>query len=246
MVGPQIGVILVCSWEEVSSGSFYSAILASLPFTIFLPTVLKHWLEYQRKYSDGLPGSCLRGREYAEDCTQHSARHGEQEGKVFVFVLISSCKGLTLASRNTLGCSRTETWTCLWEILTCIHLMIASLKRKKHLSSTSPPFPVLSGLWKSLGCSWRIEKSSRVGVRVRVRYAQSWLLLWDPMDCSPPGSSVHEVCQAIEWAAISSSGDLPDPGIEPKSPALAGGFFTTSAKTGGSCLIYYKLLCYWN
>ena len=24
-----------------------------------------------------------------------------------------------------------------------------------------------------------------------------------------------------------SSGDLPDPGIEPSSPALAGGFFTT-------------------
>ena len=24
-------------------------------------------------------------------------------------------------------------------------------------------------------------------------------------------------------------GDLPDPGIEPRSPALAGGFFTTSA-----------------
>ena len=26
-----------------------------------------------------------------------------------------------------------------------------------------------------------------------------------------------------------SPGDLPDPGIEPMSPALAGGFFTTSA-----------------
>ena len=41
------------------------------------------------------------------------------------------------------------------------------------------------------------------------------------------------VFQAIEWVAISSSEDLPDPGIEPKSPALAGGFFTISAKTGG-------------
>ena len=30
---------------------------------------------------------------------------------------------------------------------------------------------------------------------------------WDPMDCSPPGSSVHGISQAriLEWAAISSS-----------------------------------------
>ena len=42
------------------------------------------------------------------------------------------------------------------------------------------------------------------------------------MDCSPPGSSVHEILQArtLEWAATSSSGDLPDPGIEFPSPAL--------------------------
>ena len=50
------------------------------------------------------------------------------------------------------------------------------------------------------------------------------------MDCSLPGSSVHGILQAriLEWVAISFSRDLPDPGIEPASPALAGGFFTTS------------------
>ena len=35
----------------------------------------------------------------------------------------------------------------------------------------------------------------------------------------------------LEWVAMPSSGDLPNPGIEPKflmSPALADGFFTTS------------------
>ena len=42
------------------------------------------------------------------------------------------------------------------------------------------------------------------------------------MDCSPPGSSVHGILQAriLEWVAIPSPGDLPDPGIEPWSPAL--------------------------
>ena len=53
--------------------------------------------------------------------------------------------------------------------------------------------------------------------------------LCDPMDCSPPGSSVHEIFQAgmLDWVAISSSGDLPNPGIKHTSPELAGGFFTT-------------------
>ena len=47
------------------------------------------------------------------------------------------------------------------------------------------------------------------------------------MDYSPPGSSVHGILQAriLEWVPFPSPGDLPDPGIELKSPALAGGFF---------------------
>ena len=42
------------------------------------------------------------------------------------------------------------------------------------------------------------------------------------MDCSPPGSSVLGIFQArmLEWFAIPSPGDLPDPGMEPRSPAL--------------------------
>ena len=41
----------------------------------------------------------------------------------------------------------------------------------------------------------------------------------------PPGSSVREILQAriLEWVVISffpSPGDLPDPGIESRSPAL--------------------------
>ena len=39
---------------------------------------------------------------------------------------------------------------------------------------------------------------------------------------SLPGSSVHGILQAriLGWVAISFSGDLPDTGIEPRSPAL--------------------------
>ena len=61
------------------------------------------------------------------------------------------------------------------------------------------------------------------------------------MDCSPPGSSVHGILQAgiLEGVAVLSPEDLPDPGIEPAlmSPALAGGFFTTSATWEPSLLL---------
>ena len=49
------------------------------------------------------------------------------------------------------------------------------------------------------------------------------------MDSSLPGSAVHGISQAriLEWVPISFSGDLTNPGVEPRSPALAGGFFTS-------------------
>ena len=51
---------------------------------------------------------------------------------------------------------------------------------------------------------------------------QSCPTLCNPVDCSLPGSSVHGILQAriLEWVAISFSRDLPNPGIEPGSPAL--------------------------
>ena len=54
--------------------------------------------------------------------------------------------------------------------------------------------------------------------------------LCDPIDCSPPGSSVHGTFQAriLEWVVIFFS-RVPNPGIEPVFPALAGGIFTTES-----------------
>ena len=59
------------------------------------------------------------------------------------------------------------------------------------------------------------------------------------MDCSPPGSSAHEILQVriLEWVAMPPNWDFPDPKISwvlrdvrsLTSPALVGGFFTVSA-----------------
>ena len=51
---------------------------------------------------------------------------------------------------------------------------------------------------------------------------QSHSILCNPTECSPPGSSVHGILQTrtLGWLPFPSPGDLPDPGIEPRSPAL--------------------------
>ena len=57
--------------------------------------------------------------------------------------------------------------------------------------------------------------------KVKALVTQSCPILCDPMDCSPPGSSVHEILQGriLEWVPFPSPGDLPDPWIKPRSPA---------------------------
>ena len=52
---------------------------------------------------------------------------------------------------------------------------------------------------------------------------QSCPTLCDPMDYSPPSSSIHRTHQAriLEWGAIPPPGDLPNPAIKPASPAVA-------------------------
>ena len=64
---------------------------------------------------------------------------------------------------------------------------------------------------------------------------------WDPMDCSPPGSSAHGIIQTkiLEWVAMPSSFFWTQ-GLSPclLSLALAGRLFTTSAPWEAPPLYY--------
>ena len=72
--------------------------------------------------------------------------------------------------------------------------------------------------------------------------AQSCLILFDPLDCSLPGSSIHGIFQAriLEWAIISSSRGFPNPGIEWTLTScilyFAGRFFTHKATGEALCV----------
>ena len=58
--------------------------------------------------------------------------------------------------------------------------------------------------------------------KVKALVTQLGLTLCNSMDCSPPGSSVHEILQAriLEWVVIPFSRESPDPGVERGSPSL--------------------------
>ena len=76
------------------------------------------------------------------------------------------------------------------------------------------------------------------------------LTLCDPVDYSPPDSSVHGVFQAriLEWLPFPTLGYLPNLGIKPMSsvsPTLSGRFSTTvppGKPVASSCLVYSDLL----
>ena len=93
---------------------------------------------------------------------------------------------------------------------------------------------------------WTQSGTGSGGVNWEKRIDIYILTLCDPVDHSPPGSSVHGILQArtVEWFLCPPPGDLPNPGTGPvslMSPTLAGRFFTTSVtrcKTDSE-----KLLC---
>ena len=68
---------------------------------------------------------------------------------------------------------------------------------------------------------------------MHVKSLHSFPTLCNSVDCSLPGSVFHGILQAsiLEWVAIPSSkgSSQPRDPIGLKSPALAGGFITTSA-----------------
>ena len=105
------------------------------------------------------------------------------------------------------------------EVLACISLSISNYKC----------LPI-DKLWFILLSLMNMLKEGCMNVKL----PQSCTTVCDPIDCSPPGSSIHEILQAriLQWVAMPSSRESSWPRIEPTylmSPALAGGFFTTSA-----------------
>ena len=90
--------------------------------------------------------------------------------------------------------------SCIWVFLRFLHTRLLSAKQdwERHNlpSRRSNGLPWVHQGWIHFGPTFRWKW--------RVFVAQLYPTLCDPMDCSPPGSSVHGIPQArvLEWVAI--------------------------------------------
>ena len=117
---------------------------------------------------------------------------------------LAFCDNLDVASTDT--CHHPVQTGFQWSNMTRVVSLHPKLPGKIHFQ---PASPVSKGqerfictttlrLWKAHDKMWKKRKKVKSLSRV-------WL--WDPMDCSLPGSSVHGIFQAtvLEWGAIAFS-----------------------------------------
>ena len=112
--------------------------------------------------------------------------------------------------------------------------------------------------WYSINWNnwWRSKKKTKMKTNHDQETVKFWLLLFsfkkwiesaqlcptlcDPMDCSPPGSSVHGILQAriLEWVAVPFSRGSFQPRDRTQVSNNAGGFFTSWATREARLCIY--------
>ena len=119
--------------------------------------------------------------------------HGILQARTLEWVAISFSRGLNQVS-------------CIGGCCCCkVTSVVSDSVRPHRRQPTRLPHPWDSpGKNTGVGCHFLLQCMK---VKRESEVAQSCLTLSDPMDCSPPGSSVHGIFQArvLEWGAIAFS-----------------------------------------
>ena len=112
-------------------------------------------------------------------------------------------------------------------------LLLLIQERNQQVSGGINAVKQKSGVW--LNITWKKVKASVI---------QSCPTLYDPMDCSPPGSSVHGILQAriLEWIAIPFSRGSSHPRDQTLISCITARFFTIWA-TGKSKIWNASWVC---
>ena len=130
-------------------------------------------------------------------------------------------------ARNTIGLAKMFIWIFPWDltysqnVLTFVYLYLQTVSQDS--------FSEMEILDQRCNlCSFY-----NVLRKVKVLVTHSCLTLCDPMDGSPPYSSVHGILQAVlEWVAIPFSTASSWPRDQTQVSCIAGGFFTLWAARG--------------
>ena len=88
----------------------------------------------------------------------------------------------------------------------------------------------ISILWETKAVDLKLDQLLFI-FTLKVKVAQLCPSLCDPMDCSPPGSSVHGIHQAriLDWVAVPFSKGFLQLWCRTQVSHIAGGFFTSWA-----------------
>ena len=143
----------------------------------------------------------------------------------FCFVLFSANGWVQFSSVQSL--SRVRLIATPWIVARQSSLLLLLLlSRLSRVRLCMTPETAANQASPSLGFSWQ-EHWSGLPFPSPMHESEKWSRSVmsnssDPMDCSPPGSSVHGIFQAriLERVAISFSRESSRSGIEPSSPAL--------------------------
>ena len=94
--------------------------------------------------------------------------------------------------------------------------------------------------WRGKERLGQIEKVALMYIHsLTLKVTQMCLTLWEPMDCSPPGSSVHGISQAkiLEWVAIPISRRSSQSRDQTWVSFIAGRFFTIWTTKEAPCML---------
>ena len=133
----------------------------------------------------------------------------------------------------------------MWCYANFCSLAVTQLHTYVHFFWCSFPFSLSRACWSHVTqldttdvlCDWTSHTSHHWS-------RWSCVPLCYPMDCNPPGSSVHGIPQAriLEWAAVPFPRDLPIPGIKPVScVSCSGRRVLCPLHHLGSPMVYYRL-----
>ena len=172
---------------------------------------------------------------------------GEQQRNSAINIHTSILPQTSLPSRlphnteqSSLCCTAGPRWLSVLNIAVCacpsLLLLLLLLSHFSHVQLVRPHRQQPTRLrhpWDSpgkntgVGCHFLLQCMK---VKSESEVAQSYLALCDPMDCSPPGSSVHGILQArvLEWGAIAFSD------VHPTLPNYP---FPSPAPTGTMCVL---------
>ena len=152
-----------------------------------------------------------------------------------------------LAPRSSLEGTSVMLWDpCIFLKMTCHKIFSLRKSRfgKEEMLSLSAPWaivhfvqsPILFRVSNFFFNLWTCHLSAYYTSVLTCLVSQSCLTLWDPIDCSPPGSSVHGILQAriLEWVSMLSSRGSFQPRDGTQVSHIAGWFFTIWATSENS------------